>query len=165
MDNQKLFPKPPKLAARLLKRFFPDETGLYTQLGDIDEAFRAIAKEKSNFAAKAWYWMTALRSIPYSIWRSIAWSFIMIKNYLKIALRNLQKYKTGSFINIVGLSIGLAFCILVYLFIKDELSFDRFHEKADSIYSIVINDHFYEYSHRPGPVPMAPVLKDHFPEI
>jgi putative ABC transport system permease protein len=89
----------------------------------------------------------------------------MMKNYLKIAVRNLKKYKTGSLINIVGLSIGLAFCILIYLFIKDELSFDRFHEKADSIYSIVINDHFYEYSHRSGPVPMAPVLEDHFPEI
>ena len=157
--------EPPKLAVWLLKRIFPDETGLHTQLGDIDEAFRITAKEKNRFAAKHWYWMTALRSIPYSVGRSLAWSFVMLKNYLKIAVRNLRKYKTGSFINIVGLSIGLAFCILIYLFIKDELSFDSFHEQADSIYTIVINDHFYEYSHRHGPVPMAPVLKDHFPEI
>lgn len=89
----------------------------------------------------------------------------MIRNYLKIALRNMRKYKTGSFINVAGLSLGLAFCILIYLFISDELSFDRFHEKADSIYSIVINDHFYEYSRRYWMVPIAPVLKDHFPEI
>ena len=165
MKKQKASPHPPRLAAWLLKRLFPDERGLYTQLGDIDEAFNARAKEKSHFAAKAWYWITALRSIPYSIWRSLSWNSIMMKNYLKIAVRNLQKHKTGSIIAIVGLSIGLAFCILIYLFIKDELSFDRFHEKADSIYSIVINDHFYEYSHRHGPVPMAPLLKDHFPEI
>ncbi len=157
--------QPPRPAVWLLKRLFPDETGLYTQLGDIDEAFNAVAKEKSHFAAKVWYWVTALCSIPYSIGRSLAWSSVMMKNYLKIAVRNLQKYKTGSLVNIVGLSIGLAFCILIYLFIKDELSFDRFHEKADSIYTIVINDHFYNYSHRNGPVPMAPVLKDHFPEI
>ena len=158
-------PQPPRLAVWLLKRLFPDETGLYTQLGDIDEAFNVIAKEKSHFAAMAWYWITAIRSIPYSIRHSLAWSSVMMKNYLKIAVRNLQKYKTGSFIIIVGLAIGLAFCILIYLFIKDELSFDRFHKKADSIYTIITNDHFYEYSHRHGPVPMAPVLKDHFPEI
>ncbi len=157
--------QPPRLAVWFLKRLFPDETGLYTQLGDIDEAFRIISKEKSHFAAKVWYWMTAFRSIPYSIWRSLVWSSVMMKNYLKIAMRNLQKHKTGSLINIVGLSIGLAFCMLIYLFIKDELSFDRFHEKADSIYAIVTNDHFYERSHRHGPVPIAPFLKDHFPGI
>jgi len=158
-------PQPPGIAVWLLKRFFPDETGFYTQLGDIDEAFNTIAKEKGNFAAQAWYWITTVRSIPHSILRTLAWSSIMIRNYLKIALRNMRKYKTGSFINVAGLSLGLAFCILIYLFISDELSFDRFHEKADSIYSIVINDHFYEYSHRRGPAPIAPVLKDHFPEI
>jgi len=158
-------PKPPGFAVWLLKRFFPDKTGLYTQLGDIDEAFNAMAKGKGNFAAQAWYCITAVRSIPYSIMSAIAWNSTMIRNYLKIALKSLRKHKTGSLINIVGLSLGLAFCILIYLFISDELSFDRFHEKADSIYSIVINDHFHGYSHRAGPVPMAPTLKDHFPEI
>lgn len=158
-------PQPPGMAVWLLKRFFPDKTGLYTQLGDIDEAFNTIAREKGNFAAQAWYWITALRSIPYSIMRTLAWSSTMMRNYLKIALRNMRKYKTGSFINVAGLSLGLAFCVLIYLFISDELSFDRFHEKADSIYSIVINDHFYEYSRRYWMVPIAPVLKDHFPEI
>lgn len=45
--------KPPGFAVWLLKRFFPDKTGFYTQLGDIDEAFNIIAKEKGNFAAQA----------------------------------------------------------------------------------------------------------------
>jgi len=158
-------PQPPGMAVWLLKRFFPDKTGLYTQLGDIDEAFNSIARKKGDFAAQAWYWITTVRSIPYSIMRTLCWSSTMVRNYLKIALRNIRKYKTGSFINVAGLSLGLAFCVLIYLFISDELSFDKFHEKADSIYSIVINDHFYEYSHRNGPVPIALVLKDHFPEI
>jgi len=61
--------------------------------------------------------------------------------------------------------MGLAFCMLIYLFIKDEFSFDRFHDKADSIYKIVINDHFYELAWRTGPVPMAPLLKEHFSEV
>ena len=165
MDDRKRSPKPPRLAAWLLKRLFPDETGFYTQLGDIDEAFNRMVRGKSHLAARTWYWMTILRSIPYSIGRSLSWSSIMIKNYLKIAFRNLQKYKTGSLITIVGLSIGLAFCILTYLFIEDELSFDRFHDKADSIYKIVTNDHFRELTWRTGPVPMAPLLKEHFSEV
>ncbi len=61
----------------------------------------------------------------------------MIKNYLKIALRTLQKYKGYAFINIFGLAIGLACCLLIVLFVRDELSYDRFHEKADRTYRIV----------------------------
>jgi len=54
----------------------------------------------------------------------------MIKNYIKVALRNLVKYKSYSFINIVGLAIGLACSILIAMFVFDELSYDKFHEKA-----------------------------------
>jgi putative ABC transport system permease protein len=165
MNKPNASPQPPRLAVWFLKRFFPDDAGFFPQLGDIEEAFNTIAGEKSHFAAQVWYWMATLRSIPYSIGRSLTWSTIMIKNYLKIAFRNLQKYKTGSLITIVGLSIGLAFCILIYLFIKDEFSFDQFHDKADSIYKIVINDHFRERAWQTGPVPMAPLLKENFSEV
>ncbi len=57
-------------------------------------------------------------------------------NYLKIAWRNLIRNKVFSFINITGLSIGLACCMLIFLYTKDELSFDRFHEKKDNIYQL-----------------------------
>ncbi len=55
----------------------------------------------------------------------------MFKNYLKIALRNVKKHKGYSFINIAGLAIGIACCILILLWVRDELSFDNFHEKAE----------------------------------
>jgi putative ABC transport system permease protein len=61
---------------------------------------------------------------------------IMIGNYLKVASRNILKRKMYSFINAFGLSIGLAFCILIYLFISDEQSFDQFHENKDRIYRV-----------------------------
>ena len=64
----------------------------------------------------------------------------MLQNYLKIALRNLLRNKVYSFINIAGLSIGLACCMLIILFVKDELSFDRFQQNAPSIYRIVSNE-------------------------
>ncbi len=60
----------------------------------------------------------------------------MIRNYLKIALRNLLKFKAYSFINIFGLAIGIAACMMILLYIEDELSYDKYNEKADQIYRI-----------------------------
>ena len=60
----------------------------------------------------------------------------MFKNYFKTAFRNLWRNKVFSLINIVGLSVGLACCMLIFLYAKDELSFDRFHENAGRIYHL-----------------------------
>ncbi|HSP86653.1 MAG TPA: ABC transporter permease [Ignavibacteriaceae bacterium] len=60
----------------------------------------------------------------------------MLKNYIKIALRNLRNNKVYSFINISGLAIGIACFMLIYLFVVDELSYDKFHTKADRIYRL-----------------------------
>lgn len=165
MGEPNKYLRPPRFAVWLLKRFFPDEKGIYTQLGDLEEAFHNIAREKNKFSANTWYWRNTIRSIPYAVIRSLKWNANMQKNYMKIAARNLLKQKTVSFINILGLSIGLTFCILIFLFIRDELSFDKFHENVDSIYSVITNNHFQERSHRHIPAPMAPFLKDHFLEI
>jgi putative ABC transport system permease protein len=64
----------------------------------------------------------------------------MIKNYFKIAWRTIQKNKLYSIINITGLSIGLAVCMLITLFVKDEFSFDQFQQKKNSIYRLVVNE-------------------------
>ena len=61
----------------------------------------------------------------------------MLINYLKIALRNLQKQKIFAFINVFGLSVGIACFILLMLFTDNELSFDKFHKKAGEIYRVV----------------------------
>jgi putative ABC transport system permease protein len=58
----------------------------------------------------------------------------MIKNYLRVALRNLRNYKAFSFINIVGLAVGIACCIAILLYVRDELSYDRYNDFADRIY-------------------------------
>ena len=60
----------------------------------------------------------------------------MIKNYLLIAFRNLLKNKGFSFINIFGLAIGMAACLLILQYVTFELSFDKFHTKGDRIYRI-----------------------------
>jgi putative ABC transport system permease protein len=60
----------------------------------------------------------------------------MLKNYITIALRNITRQKVYSFINVSGLAIGIAACILILLFVKDELSFDQYHEKSERIYRV-----------------------------
>lgn len=91
----------------------------------------------------------------------------MFKNYLKITIRNLIRNKMYSFLNIAGLAIGIACCILILLYVQDELSFDRFHEKADRIYRINTHFeiperkmHFATTAHIQGPM-----LKEEFPEV
>ncbi|MEP6845887.1 MAG: ABC transporter permease, partial [Panacibacter sp.] len=64
----------------------------------------------------------------------------MFKNYFTVALRNLSRNKVYAFINIAGLSIGLACSMLIILYVKDEVSYDRFHKKGDNIYRIVSNN-------------------------
>ncbi|HMI64908.1 MAG TPA: ABC transporter permease, partial [Cyclobacteriaceae bacterium] len=60
----------------------------------------------------------------------------MIRNYLKVALRNIFKHKFFSAINILGMTVGITACLLIILYVKDELSYDRFHAHADRIYQV-----------------------------
>ena len=60
----------------------------------------------------------------------------MIKNYFKIAWRNLMKYKFISFINLFGLTVGLTCCLLITTYILNELSYDRYNKNAENIYRV-----------------------------
>ena len=60
----------------------------------------------------------------------------MLRNYIKIALRNILRHKGYSFINIFGLSIGMTACILILLYVQDELSYDKYHENHENIYRV-----------------------------
>ena len=60
----------------------------------------------------------------------------MIKNYIKVAIRNILKYKLFSAINVLGLSIGMACCLFIFIYVTDELSYDKFHKDANKIYRV-----------------------------
>jgi len=87
----------------------------------------------------------------------------MLRSYIKTALRNIKKYKVYSFINIAGLAVGMACCILIFLWIQDELSYDRFHDNTDRIYRVVSSLEGEWTSTSPWAI--SDVLKDDFPEI
>jgi putative ABC transport system permease protein len=91
----------------------------------------------------------------------------MFKNYIKIALRNLWKSKGFSAINIIGLAIGLATCLLIMLFVLDELSYDRYNKKADRIYRVDGDIKFggNRYILAVAPDPMGATLKKDYPQV
>ncbi|HNP18398.1 MAG TPA: ABC transporter permease [Fulvivirga sp.] len=92
---------------------------------------------------------------------------IMVKNYFKIAFRNLVNHKFYSAINITGLGISMACCILISLFVIDELSYDKFYTDADRIYRINSDIKFgeNEFHFAVAPAPMGPALLEEIPEI
>ncbi len=91
----------------------------------------------------------------------------MFKNYLKIAARNLLKHKVYSLINVLGLAIGMACCILILLYVQHELSYDRHHEKADQIYRVAADLKFggNHFQLAVAPAPLAETLVRDFPEV
>jgi len=91
----------------------------------------------------------------------------MLKNYFKTAWRNLMKHKTFSFINIAGLSIGIAVCFIIMMYVQDELSFDRFNKNADRIVRVVFKadingGKIFEANVMP---PVAQAMKNDYPEV
>ena len=91
----------------------------------------------------------------------------MFTNYFKLALRNIKKHKGYSFINIAGLAVGLACCILILMWVRDELSYDRHFEKADYIYRLVTKEEFngLEKYDAMAPYIAGPTFTSEIPEI
>jgi putative ABC transport system permease protein len=93
----------------------------------------------------------------------------MIKNYLKVALRSIFRNKMTAFINIAGLAMAMCCATLIYLFVSDELSYDRYHTHADRTYRVTRI--FYNKEHTPTlhlasvAPPIGPLLKNDFGEI
>lgn len=86
----------------------------------------------------------------------------MINNYLKTGIRNLRRYKFFTAINIVGFSVGLATCFIIFLFIDHETSFDRHLSKADQLYRIVVRETNPQNTryHQSVPYPLAEAVRD-----
>ncbi len=130
-------PKPPRFAARIFRRMFPDG-GFETTVCDLEEDFRDLVQKKGILTGKAWYWQQVLTACCcYSAFQ-ITGGLIMFKHQLKIMLRNLRRHKSYSFINIFGLAVSFAVVIFITLFIKNELSFDHGNEHLDRMYTVMM---------------------------
>ena len=91
----------------------------------------------------------------------------MFKNYITIAFRNLTKQRFYTFINVAGLATGVAACMVIILFVMHELSYDRYHEKADRIYRVNGEIKFggNHYKLAVAPAPMAEAMIADYPEV
>src|ERR1019366_6666315 len=91
----------------------------------------------------------------------------MLINYFKIAWRNLVKNKAFTAINIAGMAIGIATCLIIMLFVQDEFSYDRFNEKADQIVRVVFRGTMNGEKMKESSVmaPVAPTLRNDYPEV
>ena len=153
---------PPKLFTLFLQCLTQDD---YQEslTGDFTEVYHFTAEQRGKAPAILSYGSQIIKLMVITIMKSTVWSVIMFRNYLKIAFRNLKKHVGYSVINITGLAVGMACCILFFLWVRDELSYDRFHEHTDRLYRIV--------SERDGswtgssPFSLGRVMKQDFPEI
>ncbi len=91
----------------------------------------------------------------------------MLRNYLKTAIRSLLKQRVYTIINVLGLSTGIASFALIATFVKDEFSYDRFHEKAENIYKVVLERKYPNHSTHYAVIPhsYADIMPEEFPEI
>jgi putative ABC transport system permease protein len=91
----------------------------------------------------------------------------MFKNYLKIALRNLRRHKIHSIITIGGLAVSMSLCLLIILFIKEQLTYDRFHKHANRIYRVTmkIKTADGDKSYATSPASISPILLADYPGV
>jgi ABC-type antimicrobial peptide transport system permease subunit len=156
---------PPRLAEKILHRM--RKTGEeFSFLGDLNEEYSFLCKKREKQAAQFWYWGQVLINIPAFLKDSITWSYHMLRNYLIVTWRNIKRNKGFSFINITGLAVGMAACLLILLWVTDELGFNQFHENIDNIYLVVgervnYRGEFFDTT----PVPLAEPLRNDYPEI
>ena len=128
----------PKLYLKFLRKIIAED--IYHDIeGDLIELYHEREASHGRGYAKRRLLKDILFSIRnYRLRRKLNFniSLVMYKNYLKISFRNLLKYKGYSFINIAGLALGMASCMLILLFVNNELNFDAFHEKKANIYRL-----------------------------
>jgi putative ABC transport system permease protein len=135
--------------------------------GDFESEYAEICRIRGSLPALLWLLWSTMQAAYHYAYLSLYWSMTMFKNYLKVALRSMQRNKLFSAINVVGLAIGLACVVLLVLWIQDEVSYDQFHKDIDRIYltaaHVKKSDHEYL---DPASVPgVGPLLEEVFPEI
>jgi ABC-type antimicrobial peptide transport system permease subunit len=151
---------------RILK-FFLSRDYYIERSGDLEEAYAELVEESGLFRANTWLWVQIIKLCFGTIRTSIIWRCIMLKNYFKITFRITKQHKEYSFINIAGLALGIACCLLILFWVQDELSFDRFHENVDHLYRITEDLDFEgEMLHiARTPSAVASALLEEIPEI
>ncbi len=171
METTKDNIQPPRWSLRLL-RFFLKKDYLEEIEGDMEEVFEDNIAQHSLRKARRIYNREVIKLIRPNLVRGITGyhklNYIgMLQHYLLITLRGFKRHKTTFFINLIGLSTGLAASLLIFLWVNDEKSVDTFHEKNDQLYWVFANfqlpNSTLTWDYTSGL--MAESLKEEFPEV
>ncbi|NRB46569.1 MAG: ABC transporter permease [Saprospiraceae bacterium] len=175
VDDDLRYHDPPPRMMRIL-RWFCADIYLEEVEGDLYELFQEEVEEHGLKKARRRFFFTAIRYLkPFFFGKKdftlqLEYHLTMLKHYLKIAFRQLRKQQAYSFINISGLAIAMACCIVVLVFVHDETSFDAYHPKAEDIYrlsirSLEVGDQNDESLIAASPILWGPALKKDYPEV
>ncbi|MDW3194213.1 MAG: FtsX-like permease family protein [Cytophagales bacterium] len=161
-------PTPPKMADWFLDRICKDHL-LEEIMGDLLQQYYMEIEARGKFRATLNYWFQAFHFIrPFALKKSQNSNHIIMLRYnLLLALRNLSKQKFYSIINISGLALAAVACLLISIFIVDELNYDKHFPNHENIYRV--NSHIFfndmDMKFATSPAPMKDMLKKDFPEV
>jgi len=166
MPEKKDSLRPPRAAERIISRLI-DPLVRDQALGDIEEHFHWLVLHSKPIRARLWYALQICPVVKSFVLNSASWGGAMFNHYLKTALRNLRRQKGYSFLNILGLALGLACSILIIFYLHHELSYDRFHANADRIFRVtaegLAGGNPVNMAITPNPMPRS--LLSRYPEV
>lgn len=159
-------PAPPRQAETLLRRYSPLRHREAVE-GDLTERFERHLAQHGLRYAQAVYWTDV---VLFCLWYARpahdddrARGPIMVSHYLKIAVRTLRRHPGYAAVNVVGLALGIACCVLLLALVHHERSYDRFHTRGDRLYRVLASvQGRVEYA---MPPPLGPALDQEFPEV
>lgn len=135
----------------------------------LDEAYAERREHSNVFMACLWYLAQLLTFIPGFVKNALYWRRIMWSNYLRSNLRHVQKSKGFSLINIIGLTIGLTCAMLILIYVRSELSYDRHIHRSENVYRIYMDqpDNLFMgcTSFTVTPAPLKAAMESSMPEI
>jgi putative ABC transport system permease protein len=159
------------LATRVLNSFLREDL-VEEVSGDLEEKFYKTVRNESVFRAKVKYWYQVINYVrPFAFKKSESINMIspaIIRHAVLLSFRNFKRYKSSFAINLISLSTGLAAALFIYLWVADELSYDKFHEKEGRLYQVMRNvssdgtdvETYFNNSDL-----LAPAFKEEMPEV
>jgi putative ABC transport system permease protein len=158
----------PEIAGFILKVLIPAHD-FENVIGVYEQSYIDIKRQKGKSTAHLWLFFQLCLAVPAFLNMRLNGGTMMIKNYIKIALRNMKIHKIYSLINIAGLTVGISCFMMLILYVQYERSFDAFHKNADRVYRIIRKQPGRKFRGREfaaqTPGPLARTLAEEYPEV
>lgn len=157
---------PPKIAQWIVTHL-PFYERNFAISNAMEEEYHDMQSSGKILKAWLWYWFHTLVLLPQYIKLTCLWSVIMFKNFVKISVRNIKRQKGYSFITIAGLAIALACCIVIFMYVNHELSYDNYHKDVARIYRIptIVKSGSTEKPFARGLTPSIPEILKNYQEV